>query len=158
MIDYNEFDEIVDVDTLLAEIEEAKEAAPIEYVDVPCGTYEVKLTKLELGKSQKGAYMVKGRFRVIEGDYKGQTIFYNQVVTSGFQIHANNEFLKSLETGLDICFEKVQKPYIPYAELMEKVYTACRGKKEFALKYGQNDKGFKTFEILEVFNVGITTN
>lgn len=152
-IDYSEFDDVVDIDAIMEEIKEAEEETPMEYVDVPAGTYEVKITKLELAKSSNGNPMIKGRFKVLAGDFKGQTIFYNQVVTQGFQIVLANKFLASLETGLDITFEKVEKPYIPYAELIEEVYRACRGKKEFALKYGQNDKGFNTFEILEVFPV-----
>lgn len=148
-VDFDKFNKMFDVEGLKADIEEAAAFVPGEYVEVPCGTYEVKLTQLELGESKtSGNPMVKARFKVLAGDYKGQTIFYNQVVKEGFQIHIVNQFLRSMETGLDIAFEN----WVSWANLLGDVFKAVDKKKEFALEYGETNKGFKTYAIKEVFN------
>ena len=73
-----------------------KDAKANEYTEVPDGKYTCKLEKLELGESKKGQPMVKGQFRILEGQYKKQCIFYNQVFTRGFPQHKALEFLRSL--------------------------------------------------------------
>lgn len=154
-MDYTQFDEMVDIETIIVEMEEAAEANPAEYVDVPPGTYEVKVTKFELGESSTGNKMIKGRFRVIAGDFKGQTIFYNQVVKQGFQFHEANKFMQSLAPEVDVKLDTSDpmKVYSRYAATINAVYQAVRGKKEFALEYGQNSKGFSTFKIINTFPV-----
>lgn len=76
-----------------------------EYTDVPEGSYVCALEKLELGESKKGQPMVKAQFRIKEGKFKKQCIFYNQVFTRGFPQHKALEFLRSLnvfdETEID---------------------------------------------------------
>lgn len=70
----------------------------------------------------------------------------NQVVTQGFQIHIANEFLRSLDSGIDIEFES----YSQYAQLLMDVAEAIDGQLEYAVEYGER-KGFNTFTIAEVF-------
>lgn len=83
-------------------VKAAEEAAKNEYTEVPDGTYTCKLEKLELGESQKGQPMIKGQFRILEGEHKKQCLFYNQVFCrsangNGFPIHKGLEFLRSLD-------------------------------------------------------------
>jgi hypothetical protein len=40
--------------------------------------------------------MIKGMFRIIEGQHKKQCLFINQVFTRGFPQHKGLEFLRSL--------------------------------------------------------------
>lgn len=144
-MDFSKFDKQVDLEGLKQDIEES---ANNDFKEVPLGTYEVAIKKLELSESKKGDPMVKVWFKVISGEYKGSLIFMNQVITQGFQIHIVDELLKSLETDVDIHFES----YSQYAELLADVYEAVDGNFEYALKYGEN-KGFNTFEITEVFEL-----
>lgn len=144
-MDFSKFDKQVDLEGLKQDIEES---ANNDFKEVPLGTYEVAIKKLELSESKKGDPMVKVWFKVISGEYKGSLIFMNQVITRGFQIHIVDELLKSLETDVDIHFES----YSQYAELLADVYEAADGNFEYALKYGEN-KGFNTFEITEVFEL-----
>ena len=72
----------------------------------------------------------------------------NQVITRGFQIHIVDEFLRSLDTDIDIVFES----YSQFNELLMDVFEAIDGNFEYGLKYGEN-KGFNTFEITDVFEV-----
>ena len=118
-----------------------------EFEAVPHGEYEVKLDKLELKATKKGDPMVSAWFTILEGQYKKQKLFMNQVVTQGFQIHIVNEFLKSMGTDLDIEFVD----YKQYAELLLDVAEFCdENNLEFAIKYEDN-KGYDKFTITEVF-------
>ena len=144
-IDFSKFDKKVDLEGLKKDIEESSSN---DFKEVPLGTYEVAITKLELGESSKGDPMVKVWFKILEGEYKGSLIFMNQVVTKGFQIHIVDEFLRSLDTDIDIAFES----YSQYAELLADVYEVIEGNFEYALEYGEN-KGFNTFKITDVFEV-----
>lgn len=147
MMDFSKFDSMVDVEGLKADIEKAASGQG-DYVDVPHGLYEVKVTKLELTESKKGDPMVRAFFKIVNGEYEDSMIFLNQVVKKGFQLHIVNELLRSMETGIDIHFESYSK----YAQLLEDVFAAIDGHKEFALEYGEN-KGFNTFKITDVFNI-----
>ena len=67
-----------------------------EFSEIPDGTYLCTLEKLELAESKQGKPMIKGMFRIIEGNHKKQCIFYNQVFTRGFPQHKALEFLRDL--------------------------------------------------------------
>lgn len=138
----------VDLAGLKKDIETAKEGnADREFEKVPHGTYEVKVDKMELKATKKGDPMISVWFTILEGKYKKQKLFMNQVLTQGFQIHIVNEFLRSMGTGLNIDFID----YVQYADLLLDVAEACdENKLEFALKYEDN-KGYDKFTITEVF-------
>ena len=152
-MDFSKFDKQVDLEGLKQDIAEAAENGG-DYKEVPAGTYEVKITKIEIGETGQnskvpGSPMVKIWFKILEGEYKNSIIFMNQVITEGFQIHIVDEFLRSLETDVDVYFES----YSQYNEVLLDVYEAINGKFEFALEYGENSKGFKTYKITEIFEV-----
>lgn len=143
---FDKWNKSVDLEGLHKDIEEASKGNG-EYVDVPIGNYEVKVVKGEVKATKNGDPMVSIWFEVLEGDYKGQKIFMNQVITQGFQIHIVDDFLKSLDTGLDIYFDD----YKQYNDLiMDVVEEAEELKLEYLLEYGEK-KGFNTFKISEVF-------
>ena len=145
---FDKWNKAVDLEGLKKDMASAEQDNK-EYVDVPVGTYEVKLAKAELRASkQTHNPMVTMWFKVVAGDYKGQTIFMNQVVTQGFQLNIVNNLLRSMDTGVDIEFVD----YKQYADMLLDVAEACEGL-EFALEYDENAKGFKTFKIIEVFDV-----
>lgn len=84
-------------------VQAVKEAKENEFKELPNGTYDCKLEKLELGESSKGKPMVKAMFRILRGEYKKQCLFYNGVMAAnkpeynGFMIHRVLEFLRSLQ-------------------------------------------------------------
>lgn len=149
-IDFSKFDKKVDLEGLKNDIAEAEENGGGNFKEVPLGTYEVAITKLELGESKKGDPMVKVWFKIVDGEYKNSLIFMNQVITQGFQIHIMDEFLRSLETDVDVTFES----YSQYAQLLMDIFEAVNGKYEYGLDYGEN-KGFNTFEITDVFELEV---
>lgn len=145
--DFSKFDSQVDIEGLKNDVQDAATNGGGDFKEVPLGAYEVKIKKLELKLSKKGDPMVSCWMQILAGDYKGQLLFMNQVVTKGFQIHIVDEFLRSLESGELVCFES----YSQYAQLLMDIAEAIDGKKEYALEYGEKN-GFNTFKITEVFD------
>lgn len=142
---FEKFDKQFDTEGLRKDAEQVAENGGGDFPEIPVGTYEVVMTECELGESKKGLPMVRARFKILEGEFKNSLIFYNQVIHKGFGLHKNNEFMKSLQTGLDIKFENFRQ----YGELMMDVAEAAEGL-VFALEYGEQN-GFPTFEIADVF-------
>lgn len=148
-MDFSKFDKRVDLEGLKQDIMDAEENDGGDFKEVPHGKYEVAITKLELTESKKGDPMVSIWFKVTNGEYKGSLIFMNQVITQGFQIHIADEFLRSLETTVDVQFES----YSQYAEMLADIFEEIEDNVEFVLDYGENKKGFNTFEIIDSFEV-----
>lgn len=148
-MDFSKFDKQVNLEGLKQDIMDAEENGGGDFKEVPHGKYEVAITKLELTESKKGDPMVSVWFKVTNGEYKGSLIFMNQVITQGFQIHMTDEFLRSLETTVDVQFES----YSQYAEMLADIFEEIEDKVEFVLDYGENKKGFNTFEITDSFEV-----
>lgn len=125
------------------------------YVDVPDGTYEVKVAKMELRESKNGNPMFTAQFKILSGQYKGQNIWMNQVITQAFQIHIVNDMLRDLLADLpntpDVHFDG---DYGHYNNLIMDVAEAIDKKLEYALNYSTTSKGYKAFEIEEVFDAG----
>jgi hypothetical protein len=145
---WDKFDKEINVEGLAADVKDAAENGA-SFKEVPHGSYEVSIDKMELTASKAGDPMVSIWFKVLTGEFKGSRIFLNQVVTQGFQIHLVDEFLRSLDTGIDIEF----KTYKQYGNLLMDVMEAVDGKLEYALEYGEGKKGFSTYKITEVFDV-----
>lgn len=119
------------------------------YDNPPYGTYEVKIEKMELKESKKGDPMLQVLFKVLAGEQKGKTILMNQVILQPFQIHIANDFLRSLDTDIEVKF----KDYGQYNEVILDVMEAVSAQKlEFALEFAENDKGYNVFTIKEVFD------
>lgn len=95
-IDYNRWNEEFGGDEALKQLEEAKKNNG-QYQEVPDGTYNCSLEKLELCESKGGKPMIKAQFRIMEGEFKKQCLFNNQVFTRGFPQHKGMEFLRSLQ-------------------------------------------------------------
>lgn len=147
---WDDFDKKFDVEELAKDVKEAHEnGGSGNYKEVPHGKYEVSLEKLELTKSKKGDPMVSAWFKVLDGEYKGSLIFFNQVVNMGFQIHIVNDLIRQMETGIDLEF----KTYNQYGNALMDVFEAVNGNLEFALDYKKGKNGFNKYEITEVFDV-----
>ena len=148
---FTKFNEMIDIEGLKKDVESAASNSG-DFVEVPHGDYEVKVTKIELGQTGEksktpGMPMAKVWFDILAGEYKGQKIFMNQMLTSGFGIHKMNELLNSLETGITVVFENFEQ----YNELFKQIFAEVDGKAEYQLAYGENNKGFSTYTIVQRF-------
>lgn len=147
---FDKWNQEVDQAKLKKEIQEAAEGST-NYEEVPSGEYEVAVEKMELvATKEAGKPMLSVWFNILTGEHKGHKIFMNQVITQGFQIHIANEFLRSLDSGIDVDFDG---NYEHYNDLILDIMEAIDKNLEYMLNYGENKKGYKTFKIKEVFEV-----
>lgn len=148
---WDKFDQAIDTKGLQEDVKEAAVNGAGSFKEVPHGDYEVAVTKLELIASKKGDPMVTIWFKVVSGEYKGSLIFFNQVITQGFQIHIANEMLRAMVAECEDAPVIEFKTYKQYGEMIMDVFEAIDDNFEFALKYGKGKKDFSTYEITDVF-------
>lgn len=143
---WEKFDKAIDTQTLKEDLKAAQENKQ-EFREVPQGNYEVKIEKLELVESKSGKPMMACWMKILDGEYKNQKLFYNQVIHVGFGIHKACDFLRSLESGIDVTFDS----YKQFNEMLMDIHEAIDGHFEYAVEYGEDKKGYSTYEIKEVF-------
>lgn len=146
---FAKFNSMFDMDGLKKDVADAASNTG-DFKEVPFDDYEVKVVKLEIGatgeKSKNpGMPMAKVWFDILSGEYKGNKIFMNQMLTTGFGIHKMNELLTAFETGIPVVFENFDQ----YAELFAQIFAEIDGKAEFQLHYAQNNKGYSVYEIVQ---------
>lgn len=152
-MDFAKFDRMVDMEGLKNDIKEAEENGTGSFKDVPHGTYEVAIEKLELTETkQTGKPMATCWMRIVSnGEYKGQMLFMNQVVMQGFQIHIMNEFLRSLvpDGKIRVEFES----FTQYNELLMDIAEYVNDRYEYAVSYEQTNKGYDKYTVVDVFEL-----
>ena len=152
---FSKWDQAIDTAGLAQDVEEAaKNGGQGNFKEVPHGNYEVAINQMELKASKKGDPMVSIWFKIVsDGEYKGSLIFYNQVITQGFQIHMVNEMLRKMTEEMDDAPVIEFVTYKQYSELLMDVFEAVSDNFEYALKYTANSKNkeFSNYEITEVF-------
>ena len=144
---WDKFDKEIDIDGLARDAKEAAENGG-NFKEVPHGQYEVKVDKMELKESKTGKPMLSIWFKILNGEYKNSLIFYNQVLSTGFGLHNANEFLRSLDSGIDIEFKNFKQ----YNDLILDVYEAIDGNAEYAIDYSEGKNGFSNYKITDVFD------
>lgn len=147
---FAKWDEAIDTDGLQKDVAEAAQNGGGSYEEVPHGTYEVAIKQMELKASKKGDPMVSIWFKVVDGPHKNGIIFFNQVVTQGFQIHIVNELLRMMvEKASNAPFIEF-KSYSQYHNLILDVFEITDGF-EYGLKYTKGKNDFSNYEITETF-------
>lgn len=149
---FDQFDAEFNPETLSHDIADIEKngGASGERVEVPPGNYEVKVMDLTLKQSKKGLPMLSCRMDILAGELSGQRIYMNQIVDVAFKLHIANQFLRSLDSGVEIAFTT----YRAYNTLLKTIFNKISGKYEYALEYGRNENNFPTYGILDVFAVG----
>lgn len=126
-----------------------------DYKEVPLGTYEVEVNKLEckLSKEKKNP-MVSIWFKILEGDYENSMIFYNGIFNEDWMRH---RVVKMLSALLDDPSHEAEINLILKSGNVNEINNFCMdiheeidGKFEYLLEYGQN-KGYNTYKITEVY-------
>lgn len=148
---FDKWNKSIDVEGLKKDIAEADNGQQGEYREIPVGTYECKIEKLELKESSKGSPMVSAWFRILNGDFENSIMFMNQVITQGFQISIVNRFLKSLEAVDDDLIEF--KDYAQYNDLLMDIMEAVDGQLEYLIEYKKSKKDFAVYTVKEVYDV-----
>ena len=145
----------INTEDLEASKQEIQSNAGGEYPEVPHGTYEVKVNKLECKLSQKGNLMVSIWFKILQGDFKNSIIFYNGVFHEDWMRHRVVKLLAALlddpshEAEINLILKSNDVDTIN--EFCMDVHEAIDGKLEYLLNYGQK-KGFNTYRIDDVYD------
>lgn len=149
---FAKWDEAIDTEGLAQDVASAAQNNSGNYEDVPHGTYEVAIKQMELRASKKGDPMVTIWFKVVDGPHKNGVIFFNQVVTQGFQIHIVNELLRKMVSKTEDAPEIKFSSYKQYSDLILDVFEITDGF-EYGLKYTKGKNDFSNYEITEVFTL-----
>ena len=150
---FDKWDKEIDTQGLANDVKEAAENGT-EFKEVPHGDYEVAIQQMELKASKKGDPMVSIWFKIVsEGEFKGSMIFFNQVITQGFQVHIVNELLRTMVTEMDDAPVIEFVSYKQYANLLMDIFEAINENFEYALAYKKGKKDFSTYEITEVYTL-----
>lgn len=147
-MDFSKFNSSIDLEGLKHDIDDASQNQQ-NFEEVPAGTYEVVVTKMELTESKHGDPMFTCWFKIIGAEQKGRLIFMNQVITQGFQIHIVNQLLRDMDSGIEIKFDDFNQYATLIFQIEEKLKADNCG---FIINYGKTAKGFNTFAIKEVFD------
>jgi len=149
-IDFSKFNKEFPADKMKEQIKEAKENSGGS--NLPDGEYKVTLDKMELTQSSKGALMIKAQFRIIAGEHKKQCIFVNRVLTGtkndGFMMIKANEFLESLDSGIDVVFEDWEQ----YNDLVLDIAEAVQEDKLQYLVVLDTDGKYQNFDIADIID------
>jgi hypothetical protein len=99
-IDFSAWNEQFGGDEAVKALHDAEQNG--DFSELPDGTYVCRIEKLELGESKKHQPMIKGMFRITQGEHKKQCLFYNQVFCrnasgNAFSIKKGLDFLRSLQ-------------------------------------------------------------
>lgn len=154
---FDKWDNEIDTEGLAKDVAEAAEnGGNRTFEKVPFGDYEVAIDNMELKESSKGDPMVSIWFKIVDGQHKNQLIFFNQVITQGFQVHIVNELLRKMVSEMQDAPAIEFKSYKQYANLLLDVHEKVVDGFEYVLAYSQgkpNKKGqsFDKYEIKEVF-------
>lgn len=127
-----------------------------DYKEVPVGTYEVAVNKLECKMSSKNNPMVSIWFKILEGEFENSLIFYNGVFTEDWMRHRVVKMLSSLlndnthEAEINLILKSNNVNEIN--DFCMDVHEEVDGKFEYLLDYGQS-KGYNTYTIKEVYEL-----
>ena len=151
-MDFSKFDEQVNVEQLKADVHEAEENGGGGFKEVTAGTYTVSLENLELKETKDGRPMLKGMFRILEGEFKKSCLFYNRVLfgtkNDANMIASAVGFLKTLEPEVGpVVFES----YSQFADLVLDIAEDVSEALEYEVKYDPD--AFNSISIKEVFEV-----
>ena len=148
---FDKWDKEIDTAGLANDVKEAASNGTGDFKEVPHGDYEVAVHQMELKASSKGNPMVSIWFKILEGEFKGSMIFFNQVITQGFQVHIVNEMLRKMVSEMEDAPEIEFQSYKQYGNLIMDIFEAVSDNFEYALSYKKGKKDFSTYEIKEVF-------
>ena len=147
---FDKWDKKVDSKALSEDVREVEKNGGVgEYEEIPTGKYEVNIEKMEIKETKNGDPMFSCWMRILAGELENKLLFYNQVITKGFQIALVNKFLRSLETGIDI------DSFIGYREynnLIMDIHEAIDDAGlEYMIEYSKNKKDYPIYTVKEVF-------
>lgn len=154
-IDFNAWNEAFGGEEAVKALHDAEQNSG-DFSEVPDGEYLCKMEKLELAASKAGKPMIKGMFRIMEGEHKKQCLFYNQVFCrnaagNAFSIKKGLEFLRSLQI-FDDAEVDFNGNYAKFNDLLLDMAEEAEGAD---LKFGimkSKDGEYTRLDVVEVYD------
>jgi hypothetical protein len=144
----------IDFETFKTDVAEIQEQAPKkrEYKEPTDGTYQCDLVSLELGTNKAGdKLMLKGSFRIAEGEFTNQRLWVNKVLTGtrndSFAVKSAIDFLNSLGAVQDVEYTGDFDDLATQIEIVFADVKNCT----FEVNKVTNDKGFTNLYVNDVF-------
>ncbi len=156
-INWAKLDKMVDFEALEEDVKSAASNSG-DFPDIPDGQYETVINKMELGQSKKGDPMVIIWFDITEGEFENSKLFYYGVIQPentnayGFQVHKNNELLRSLwepENEDDVKLISFEQ----YSELILDIAEEIQDDVGFVINKETDKKGFVNYKVIEAFDL-----
>jgi hypothetical protein len=136
----------------VAEYEASSDNKDVEYEEVPHGTYVVAAETMEIKATKSsGKPMLSIWFRILEGDFENNVIFYNQVLEKDFQISMAKKLLKKLVSKCENAPEIKFEGYAKFNTLVMDIHEMIADDFDFLLEYKAGKNGFSNYNIKEVF-------
>lgn len=148
---FDKWDKKVDSKSLSEDVKEVEKNGGVgEFAEVPTGKYEIAIEKMEIKETKNGDPMFSCWMRILAGEFQNSLLFYNQVITKGFQIALVNKFLRSLESGIDV--DSTFIGYGEYNNMIMDIHEAIDDAGlEYMIEYSKNKKDYPIYTIKEVF-------
>ena len=149
--DFSSFNEKTDMAGLMQDLANAESGKGGDFPEIPHGKYEVSIDRLALEVSKQGNPMLKCQMRIKGGQYNKCCLFYHQTVTNGKGLHDALEFLRDLDV-----VERDDVKFVGDFNKLRDLIGTIRDEIEkanltYGIEYGENDKGFDTYKITDVF-------
>lgn len=150
-IDFTKFDEQVNLEQLKADAAEAEKNGGGEFPEIPKGTYTVSVDNLEVGETKDGRPMLKGQFRIKEGEFEKSCLFYNRVLygtkNDANMIASAVGFLNKLEPSEDVG----PVEFDSYSQFADLVLDIAEDIQELEYEVEYDPKAFNSISIKDVF-------
>lgn len=152
-VDFNKFDEEVDLNALRQEVDSADDS---QFDEVPDGTYDVSFDKMEIKETKAGdKLMFAVQCNILEGDQKGRKIFFNRTISGNTSPKwTNGQAIKSVCTWLDKLETETVPEFINYSDFADcvlDIFQEVQGKVGAAVTYKADD--FNPITINEAFDM-----
>lgn len=150
-IDFSKFDAQVDVNQLTHDVEEAVKNGGGDFPTIEEGVYICEVENLEIGTTKDGRPMLKGMFRIVEGEYKKSCLFYNRVLfgtkNDANMIASAVGFIKSLEPSEDVGPIVFQN----YSQFADLVLDVAEDIADLTYEVEYDPDAFNSIHIADVF-------
>lgn len=144
----------IDFEQFQSDVAEIQEQVPKkrEYKEPTDGTYQCDLVSLELGTNKAGdKLMLKGSFRIAEGEFVNQRLWVNKVLTGtrndSFAVKSAIDFLNSLGAVQDVEYTGDFDDLATQIDIVFADVKNCT----FEVLQKTTDSGFKNLYINDVF-------
>ena len=148
---WDKFNKTVDTEKLTNDVREIEEnGGKREYQEIPEGTYEAVLARLECCENKNDEPMVKVAFRIIKGQYKGQWTWANYNLIYGLAISNLKTLLNDMEPEHEIEWDG---NFAHFEETLINAFEELGEKVGVVLEIGKDKKGYPTFKVTDCWDV-----